>query len=62
MANTIAGNDQLACQIMRELGERALDEKFSDLVKLGMELRNNMTADSMLVRQQEFMQRPERKA
>jgi hypothetical protein len=40
---------------MRRLGERALEEKFADLVDYGLELRASMTVGGMLDRQQSFI-------
>jgi (E)-benzylidenesuccinyl-CoA hydratase len=61
MATAIADNDPLSCQIMRQLGERALDEKFSDLVAFGSALRDKMKADDMIDRQAAFVERSGKK-
>jgi enoyl-CoA hydratase/carnithine racemase len=57
LATSIAGNDALACQIMREIGDRALDEKFADALEFGMTLRDKMPPDAMIDRQEKFVQR-----
>lgn len=62
LAASIASNDESALQIMRSIGERALDEKFDDLVEFGMKLRDEIAAESMLDRQQEFVARSGRKS
>jgi len=58
MADAIAGNDAAAYQVMRELGERALQEPFSDLLAQGMVLRDALTADAMIERQGKWLERP----
>lgn len=55
LAESIAAGDQSAIRIMRRLGERALEEKFADLVDYGLELRAAMTMGDMLDRQQSFI-------
>lgn len=55
LARRIADNDPAACRIMLELGERALEQNFAELVKAGGAMRNNMTADSMIERQGSFV-------
>ena len=55
LADSIAAGDETAIRIMRRLGERALEEKFADLVAYGLELRATMTVGGMLDRQQSFI-------
>lgn len=57
LAQSIASNDAVALQIMRTLGERALDESFVDLVQCGLELRREISADDMIDRQEGFVNR-----
>ena len=57
MARSIAANDQTAILIMRYLGERALEDRFSDLVEQGLELRSSIETVDMVDRQAEFVGR-----
>jgi len=57
MAKSIADNGEEAIHIMRQLGERALEEKFADLVELGLELRKGMQPGDMIDRQARFVNR-----
>ena len=55
MAQNIADNGEEAIQIMRNLGEMALDEKFADLVEEGRKLRDGMQTGDMVGRQAAFV-------
>ena len=57
MANNIAENGEGAIRIMRQLGERALEEKFGDLVEEGCKLRDGMESGDMVDRQAAFVAR-----
>ena len=57
LAEAIAGNSAAAIRIMRELGERALEESFVDLVSYGLELRSELESVDMVKRQAEFVAR-----
>ncbi len=55
MAKAIADNGEEAIRIMRQLGEKALEEKFADLVKHGLRLRRKMKTKDMIDRQAAFV-------
>jgi len=57
MANAIADNGEDAIRIMRDLGERAMEEKFADLVEHGLTLREKMETGDMIDRQAAFANR-----
>jgi len=61
MANAIADNGEEAIRIMRDLGERAMEEKFADLVELGLTLREKMATGDMIDRQAAFANRDTKK-
>jgi enoyl-CoA hydratase/carnithine racemase len=55
MAKAIADNGEEAIRIMRQLGEKALEEKFADLVEHGLRLRRKMKTKDMIDRQAAFV-------
>jgi len=55
MAKAIADNGEAAIRIMRDLGEKALEDKFADLVEHGLKLRTNMQSGDMVDRQAAFV-------
>ncbi len=57
LAKAIADNGQDAIRIMRQLGERALEEEFAGLVEHGLKLRTNMQSGDMIDRQARFVNR-----
>ena len=57
MADSIASGGETAIRIMRQLGERALDEKFSDLVDAGLALRASLAVGDTVGRQATFLDR-----
>lgn len=61
MAEAIADNGEDAIRIMRDLGERALEDKFANLVEHGLKLRTSMQSGDMVDRQATFVNRDTRK-
>ena len=59
LADSVASGGETAIRIMRQLGERALDEKFADLVDAGLALRESMAVGETVDRQARFLDRGE---
>jgi class 3 adenylate cyclase len=57
MAQALVDNGEDAIRIMRQLGECALEEKFADLVRLGLKLRAGIETGEMIDRQGAFVNR-----
>ena len=55
LAESIAGNDAASIAIMHHIGQRALEESFTELVDLGSRLRDRMQTDAMIDRQGRFV-------
>ena len=60
LARRIAANDQAACQIMRKIGERALEEPFDRLVEEGGRMRSAVSTSAMIGRQEKFASKKKR--
>jgi enoyl-CoA hydratase/carnithine racemase len=57
LARSILESDASALRIMRQIGDRALEARFKDLVGYGLELRASIETKRMVERQQAFVDR-----